>query len=231
VTTTKPARSASPRDRVDFYFDFISPYSYLAWRRLRDVCTRTGARLTLHPVLFAGLLHRWGHLGPAEIPPKREFMVKDCLRRAMRRGLPMSFPKTHPFKPLTALRLALTEVSGAQQLEVVDTLWKAGWERGIDLGSDDEVVAELKKAGFDGDALIARTQDPRVKDMLRRETEDAIGRGVFGVPTFIVDGELFWGDDRIDDLERYLRGEPEPDAGQVARILERPSGAMRKAPG
>ena len=66
--------------------------------------------------------------------------------------------------------------------------------------------------------------------MLRRETEGAIALGVFGVPTFIVDGELFWGDDRVDDLERYLKGEPEPEPTLVAQILERPSGAMRKAP-
>lgn len=198
---------AKTRDRVDLYFDFISPCSYLAWQRVRGVCTRAGAKLVLHPVLFAGLLHRWGHLGPAEIPPKREFMVKDCVR------------------------LALAEVSGSHQAEIVDLLWKAGWERGIDLGSDEEIVRELDEAGFDGAALLARTRDARVKDMLRRETEDAIKRGVFGVPTFIVEDELFWGDDRVEDLERYLKGEPEPDSSQVARILERPSGAMRKSQG
>lgn len=204
---------------VEFFFDFISPYAYLAWKRLPAICARHNAELRLKPVLFAGLLGHWGHLGPAEIPPKREWLFKDVLRFAAKHQIEFSLPKFHPFNPLTALRLALPEVSGAQQETVVAAIWEAGWGRGGDLGAPEELRGALDRAGLDGASLLEKTKEPAVKEALRKNTEEAIRRGVFGVPTMMVGEELFWGSDRLDDLSLFLEGKDPIDPARVKEIL------------
>src|SRR5262245_20848683 len=156
--------------RVDLYFDFISPYSYFAWKRLRPLCATAGAEVIAHPTLFAGLLNRWGQLGPAEIPPKRRFLFSDCVRVAALSGVPFAGVKFHPFNPLTALRVALAEVGGDRQHDVIEALFHAGWGAGIDLGSPDELAAALDGAGFDGRALIEKAALPEVKEALKKNT-------------------------------------------------------------
>ena len=163
---------------VEFFFDFISPYSYLAWPRVRAACARRGLEIVPRPVLFAALLDHGGQRGPAEIPAKREWLVADCLRLASLQGVPFTFPAHHPFNPVTVLRAALPEVAGERQTEVVDALWTAGWGAGIDLGSPAALVAALDEHGLDGASLIARAGEQPAKDALRRHTADAIARGV-----------------------------------------------------
>src|SRR5690606_15009252 len=115
-----------------------------------------GDTVILSPVLFAGLLHHHGQLGPAEIQAKRRWLVRDTLRRAQRLAVDISYPATHPFRPLTALRLALPEVSGADQASVVEALFRHGWQRSGELGEDDALIAALTDAGLDGETLVAR---------------------------------------------------------------------------
>ena len=171
--------------RVEFFFDFISPYSYLAWPRVRALCRRRGIGLELRPVLFAALLNHGGQRGPAEIPAKREWLVMDCLRIATLQGVRFTFPAHHPFNPVTALRVALPEVAGDRQEDVVEALWSAGWASGIDLGSADAIARALDGRGLDGGGLVARASEPAAKEALRRHTSDAIARGVFGLPTML----------------------------------------------
>lgn len=215
-------------EALHFHFDYLSPYAYLALRPVRELCERRGVELALHPVLLAALLSRWGQLGPAEIPPKRVFTFKDVARRAHDAGLLLVGPRTHPFRPLTALRASLREVAGDRQLEVVQALFDAGWGRGIDLGSDEAIRRALDEAGFDGEAMVARTREPEVKRALERETNEAAERGVFGVPTIVVRDELFWGQDRLDDVERFLDGRDPVDPDALAAVLARPAGATRR---
>jgi len=198
---------------------------------VRRLCEERGADLVIRPVLFAGLLNHWGQLGPAEIPPKSLFVLKDCARRAALSGLPLRVPQFHPFNSLTALRVSLAEVSGKDQPRVVDALFQAGWGQGMDLGSADAIVEILDAAGLDGKALVARTADPAVKEALRTATENAVGRGVFGIPTMIVDTELFWGNDQIENVDRYLSG-TDPIAGMdLASLFPQGSSAVRRRPG
>jgi 2-hydroxychromene-2-carboxylate isomerase len=217
-------------EAVEFFFDFISPYSYLAWSRVRAACVQRGLEVVPRPVLFAALLDHGGQRGPAEIPAKRQWLVTDCLRIASLQGLPFTFPAHHPFNPVTALRAALPEVAGERQTEVVDALWTAGWGAGIDLGSPAALVVALNERGLDGEALIARAGEPPAKEALRRQTADAIARGVFGVPTTVAAGLLFWGNDRIEHLELALDGRDPLDRSRVADLLARSASAVRKQP-
>lgn len=195
-----------PDRTVTFWFDFISPYAYLAWHRIAGICARNEARLALRPVLFAGLLKHWGHKGPAEIPAKRAYTFRDVARLAALQGVPLRPPARHPFVPLTALRVALPQVAGPDQHRIVDTIFAGGWAHGADLGDDEVIARILTEAGLDGPALVAHAGTPEVKAALRRSTEEAIARGLFGVPSMTVGDELFWGHDRLEHLELHLQG-------------------------
>jgi 2-hydroxychromene-2-carboxylate isomerase len=212
---------------VDFYFDFVSPYAYFAWLHARPRCAGAGVRLVPRPVLLAGLLAHHGHLGPAEIPAKRAYLLRDTLRYAGRHRIPFEMPRPHPFNPLAALRLSVPEVAGAHQERIIDALWRAGWAEGQDLADPDRLRAILDAAGLDGAALVEAAGSSEAKEALRRHTGDAIARGVFGVPSFHVDGELFWGNDRVDDLCEYLAGDDPLDRPKLAELMARPPGVQR----
>jgi 2-hydroxychromene-2-carboxylate isomerase len=201
---------------------------YLAWPRVRAMCERRGTALTVQPVLFAGLLNHWGQLGPAEIPPKALFVFKSCAREAALAGIPFRAPRFHPFNPLTALRVSLREVAGADQARVIDALFAAGWGRGEDLGSPDVIAESLNAAGLDGRALVTRAADPAIKEVLRTATAQAVERGVFGIPTMIAKDELFWGNDQIDHVERRLDGADPIDALDLAALASSGPGAVRR---
>ncbi len=216
----------APRD-VEFYFDYLSPYAYFAALSLPAICERQNARLVYRPTLFAALLDHFGHRGPAEIPPKALYVFKDCARHAARGGIPFRAPRLHPFRSLTALRASLEEVSGSDQPRVVDALFRAGWGQGIDLGSDDAVTSALDGAGLDGARVVARTREPEAKAILKDATARAVERGVFGVPTMITGGELFWGKDRLLDVEEHLAGRDPLATVDLAEIVPSGVGAVR----
>lgn len=213
--------------RVDLYFDYISPYAYLGWVELRALCAEASAELSAHPVLFAGLLNHWGQLGPAEIAPKRRWIFADVFRIAKLRGIPLVGPAAHPFNPLMALRLSLPEVCGERQFDVIDAVMRAGWGEGIDLGSPEAIGAALDRAGLPGAELLEKAQGAEAKQALKARTEEAIARGVFGVPAMVVNGELFWGSDRMDHVALALAGQDPLDRAAVEKALERPRGADR----
>ena len=188
---------AAPR-KLTWVYDVISPFAYLALPRLKE-CP-AGVALEPLPVLFAGMLQHFGQLGPAEIPSKRRFTYRFAIWRAQRLGLPMRFPPVHPFNPLAALRLIIASGGG---LAAAETALNAVFRDGRDV-SDPAVIAELAR-----ELGVANPQaalaDPAVKQALRANTEWAIARGVFGVPTLVIGEELFWGQDAIDMAFDYLR--------------------------
>jgi 2-hydroxychromene-2-carboxylate isomerase len=217
---------AAPSTVVEFWFDPISPYAWLAARSLARL-EGAGLRLRFMPVLFAGLLEAHGNIGPAELPAKRSYTFRDVMREAARRGLPFAGPPGHPFNPLAALRMctALEDEDARRTLALA--LMAACWEGGEDI-SDAAVLARLADdAGFDGAALLERAVTPAVKQALAAATDAAIAEGIFGVPTFRVDGELFWGGDRIETLMWRLDGGG-IDEAQLARFLAQPPLAQRK---
>ena len=207
--------------QADWYFDFVSPYAYLqleAFDRLPD-----DLEVAMKPVLFAGLLGHWEHKGPAEIPAKRRQTYRHCHWLAGKRGIPFKAPPRHPFNPLAVLRLA---VALEAEPNAVRAIFRHIWADGHD-GQDPESLNALAGTLGIGD-LAARIGDPAVKDRLRRNTDEAIARGVFGVPTFVIAGEVFWGQDLTGMMLDYLN---DPDLfrrGDLARLRELPIAAERK---
>ena len=181
-----------------FHFDYISPYSYLAWHRLERFAPEHDLVVEPKPTLFAGLLNEHGHKGPGEIEPKRMYMFKDCIRGAALLGLPFEPPATHPFNPLASLRASLLDMEDDTRSELITRLYSATWAEGLVAG----ICAEV---GIPDAA--ERIRDPAIKQRLFDAGREAIALGVFGVPAMIVDGELFWGTDSFRHLERFLAGE------------------------
>ncbi len=158
-------------------------------------------------MLFAGMLNHYGQLGPAEVEPKRRFVFRQVFRRAHRLGIALRPPPGHPFNPLLALRVASIDDDPQQQRRAIDALFEATWVTGNGVHTRESVVAALDKAGLDGAQLAAQASTPTIKSRLRAATDAAIADGVFGVPTVVIDGELFWGDDSMrEDLPDFLRG-------------------------
>lgn len=206
--------------KVSWVFDVISPFAYLAFPHLSRLPPHV--RLECVPVLLAGILKHFGQLGPAEIPSKRRFTYRFVLWRARRLGIPMRMPPTHPFNPLAALRLIIAAGSDARAAgTVLDAVFRDGRD-----ASDAEVIADLAGALGVADPQSALSE-PAVKERLRTNTEWAISRGVFGVPTLVVGEELFWGHDAVDMAIDYLS---RPDAfadAQMRAADALPVGASR----
>lgn len=214
---------------IRFLFDYISPYAYLAWTQVHDLAARHGREVEPVPVLFAALLDAWGQRGPAEIPPKRVYVFKDVLRHAYRLGVPLVPPPAHPFNPLLALRASSLPMAPDARRELINRLFRETWGGGRGV-TDPAVIAEVaSRVGLDGAEVVRRANDPDAKERLRAQTAQAVADGVFGVPTLVVDGELFWGFDSWPHVETRLRGEDPVDDARVRQWQDLPAAAVRPA--
>ena len=188
---------------ITFWLDFISPYAYLAFERVPEAFKGLSYEMDYRPLLFAGLLKHHGQLGPAEIAPKRDWTYRQVSWSAHVLGIPMHLPAAHPFNPLGLLRLALASgQDGLANRYVCETLFRHVWRGGADAAD----AARLQQV----QQLLQPQRDPTgddVKAELKANTEAAIARGVFGVPTFEVDGKLFWGADALPMLRACLQGD------------------------
>jgi 2-hydroxychromene-2-carboxylate isomerase len=202
------------RPSIDFYFDFVSPYSYIGLHRLPEL----PAPIVLKPVLFAGLLNHWGQKGPAEIPAKRKWTYRNCVWEAQKLGIPFRFPALHPFNPLPHLRLALAAGCAPDAVRAIfDFVWTTG-EDASDPGRFSSLCAKL---GTDP------SRRPEVKDLLRKNTDDAMARGIFGVPSFAINEEVFWGADSIEFAKAYLADPRVLDNEEMRRVDGLPAAASR----
>lgn len=205
---------------MDFYFDFLSPFSYFAWLKMGHLTSELKLTVNYKPVALGPLLNHWEIKGPGEVTPKREFLLKQMIRYADREKIPFTTPKTHPFNSLYALRLSLKGVAGEKQGAVVAALWKAGWQERIDMGEPEELIKALKRADLPADELYEKSFSREAKAELKANIAEAISRGVFGVPSFYVNGELFWGNDSLGDLENFVRGKDNLDREKLKMLLE-----------
>jgi 2-hydroxychromene-2-carboxylate isomerase len=191
--------------QIQCYVDPVSPYVWLATHDFARL-EAAGADLTLVPVLFAGLLNAHGNIGPAELPAKRRYLFRDVMREAARRGMRFSGPPGHPFNPLLTLRMCTAVDDAAERRRLFVTLVKACWEDGADIADAATLRRLADGAGFDGQALLAAAVTPEIKRSLAEATARAVADGIFGVPTFRLGDELFWGGDRVDALLWRLNG-------------------------
>jgi len=205
---------------ITWYFDFVSPFSYLQFAAYPDLMRRPD--VAIKPVLFAGLLAHWGHKGPAELPTKRRHTYRYCVWDAARRGVPFRFPPAHPFNPLHALRLAIALGAGH---DVVRTIFEFIWKEGR--SPAEEWPALCERLGVADPGRL--TGDAAVKGALRANVDEAIAAGVFGVPTFAVDGELFWGVDATPMFLDYLADPALFESEAMRRVDALPVAAERKA--
>ena len=206
--------------RTTWYFDLISPFSYLHLKQFH----RLPADLEIHyvPVLFAAMLKHWDNRGPAEVPPKRIYMYRQLTWYAKHVGIPFKMPPAHPFNSLQALRLLIAAGPSRQHVE---TAFDMAWKEGRDL-QDPKELEELARRLHIGDLQAAAHE--AVKEELKSNTEAAIARGVFGVPSFLLEDTLFWGQDSLEMMLDFLKDPTLFSSAEMRRVSELPIGAMRK---
>jgi len=194
---------------LEFYFDYGSPYSYLADTQVEAIAARAGATLVRKPILLGGVFKATGNHSPIEVPAKSKWTAFDMPLWARHYGVPL---QRNPFFPVNTL--ALMRGAVAAQLDGLferyhPAAFKAMWVDGRNLNDPAEIASVLAAAGLDPAIFANRIQEPDVKDRLKALTDEAVGRGVFGAPTCFVGDQMFFGNDRLPFVERALKGELE----------------------
>jgi 2-hydroxychromene-2-carboxylate isomerase len=217
---------------IDFWFDPISPFAYLAFEKLPQTLQGLSYAVRYRPVLFAALLKHHGQLGPAEIAPKRDWTYRHIAWAAHTQGTPLQMPAAHPFNPLPLLRLAMAcAQGGACNRYVAERIFHWVWRSGADAGDASRVQAlaqklQAERQAWDGTAF----NDPAselVKAQLKANTDEAIALGLFGVPSMVVDGKLFWGMDALPMLRAYLDGDAWFAGDEWNAVARMPVGVVR----
>jgi 2-hydroxychromene-2-carboxylate isomerase len=193
---------------LEFLFDFGGPNSYLAYKMLPDLSARTGADVIYTPILLGGLFKLTNNQAPmmryAETPAKRDYEMLEFQRFIKTHSIPFKMNPNFPINTMLVMRGAVAAQRAACLLHYVEAIMTAMWVDGANTG-DAQVVREiLDKAGLDSAALLAACDDPDVKAQLSSNTENAAARGAFGVPTFFVGNDMFWGKERLGQVEEAL---------------------------
>lgn len=197
-------------ERVEFYYDLVSPYSYLAHREVSRICEEHGAELALKPMLLGAVHNAVGLQAPIEIKSKASYQARDIQRWAEQYGLPMNFPSPFPFRTLKTMRAAMfLEDTGELEAftrEAFALYWEEGGApKGLGEADEDGPVSEVaRRIGADSDEVLAGASAPEAKEALKKSTSEAVERGVFGAPAFFVGEEMYWGNDRLHFVEAAL---------------------------
>lgn len=198
--------SQNKKNTMAYYFDYLSPYAYFSWVELKKLLSEFELSITLNPIPYPVITTHWGLKGIATIPPKKAFVYQDALRYSQLMKIPLNKPPSHPFKPFLPLRMSLFEVSAEVQFEVIDALWEACWVKQVDMSVSDKIVGFLNEKGLPGDDLYYQASREDVKSLFKKKVVQALDKGVFGVPTMILNQELFWGRDQFIYIKKILEG-------------------------
>ena len=196
---------------IHFYFDFISPYAWLAFKALPQSLEGISHRVHYHPVVFGAMLKHHGQLGPAEIPGKRDWTYRQVMWLAKQQGADLKLPAAHPFNSLALLRLAVAASGINQQGQpnryVVETIFKHVWCEGLEATDPDRLTTLQAHLFTQPGVSFQDPQSAEVKQLLQQQTQQAIDLGLFGVPSMVVNGQVFWGNDALPMLRAYLEGD------------------------
>lgn len=192
--------------RLEYFFDYVSPFSYLADTQLPALLERTGAELVHRPILLGGVMQGSGNSPPFTVPNKGVYTGRDAQRWAEHYGVEMTTNPHFPVKTIQALRAATVLLEEGGFAEFHTAAFRATWCEAQDLGDPAVLATVLEKCGLDAAHVLERCGDPAIKDTLRKATEEAVERGAFGAPTFFVGDEMFFGNDRLQFVEEALRG-------------------------
>lgn len=191
---------------IEFFWEPGSPYTYLAATQIEKLAAETGATVKWKPFLLGKVFEARKTMLPAAIPAKAQYMFKDLPRWAQLYQVPLAFPKVFPVHSLLASRSAIAATQFGHEATGAKAVLQAYWGEGHDISQPNVLVAAYNRAGLDGAAILARSQEQSVKDTLKDYTEDALKRGVFGAPTMFVGDAMFWGNDRLEMLKLVLQG-------------------------
>ncbi len=193
---------------IELIFDFVSPNAYLIWQPLKDIAEKHGATIEITPAFLGGMHKLTGNAPPfirdAEVKGKNEYAMLEMTRFLKKHGLSKFKMNPHfPFNTITLLRM-LVALEPAKRAEFIELLLPPIWEDGLDVTDADTLGKILQDGGFDAAELLARTQDPTIKQALIDNTENAVARGAFGIPTMYVDGEMYFGKERLGQIDEQL---------------------------
>ena len=210
--------------KVDWYFDFISPFAYLQFSQFKRF--ENDLSITIHPVVFGALLKHWGQLGPAEIVPKRIFTYRFFKWKADRLGIEYTMPPSHPFNPLPAL---LSCIAGNSTYEVTKEIFDIIYKQG-EQPDQKEGKEKLEALSTKYPSEYSELDESALKKILRTNTSRAIENGVFGVPTFVVDQQIFWGGDSSDMMLDFIKNPELFSSEEMQRVSSMPMGLIRNKP-
>lgn len=187
---------------IEFFFDIASPYSYLASTQIDALEEDTGLPVRWRPFLLGGVMKATGNEPPARVDEKARYMLSDLNRWADRYGIPFELPSDFPINSLTTQRalVAVDEMDAGEVPEFADALYRAYWVEDTDLSQGEAVAEVADDVGLPGDEIVSSTQESHIEQRLQENSDEAVDRGAFGAPTFFLDGEMFWGNDRLDFL-------------------------------
>lgn len=189
---------------VEFLFDFGSPTSYLAYKQLPKIAARHGARIIWTPILLGAVFKATGNASPAMVPLKARYMNNDLARFAKRYGVVLNFNSHFPVNTLPLMRGAVAYQATNQFDIYVNAMFDAMWAHPRNLNDQSEIAHVLNDIGIKPGDFLTQIERPDVKEKLKANTESAVARGVFGAPTFFVNGDMFFGQDRLDFVEEKL---------------------------
>jgi len=195
-----------PAMPLEFVFDYSSPYAYFGSTLVENVARRNGAEIVWTPIVLGGIFQARNHTAPIMGDKlKGKYLLEDLQNLSEFHGVPYKPRTDFIVKSILPLRATLAIPQGPERARAVHALFLGAWAQDLDLGDQAVTARLLNGAGFDGKQLCEATKQQTIKDELKRNTDEALARGIFGTPTFFVKGKMFWGHDRLDVVEQYLK--------------------------
>ena len=188
---------------IEFYFDFVSPYSFLAHKKIRKIKNNENIKFIYKPILLGGLHNLIGITAPAFINPKAKFMIRDCKMVAKKFNIKFTFNPLFPINSLNLMRGFLS-INPDKKNTYIDNFFDAYWQDGLNLNEEKIIINLLKKCKINKDDFIKKIKDQKIKNKLKKLTQEAFKKDIFGAPTFVVNKKIFWGQDRLEyAIEEY----------------------------